>query len=108
MSRGQPLGQQGNRMTEDQIERIAVTLYELDRQKGLRAHRWSVGIEAKRACRKVCERGEKRADWLGLQAGLPSYGRRERQPRPAHPTALFKLCDRPRYVGHLRGSRCPP
>ena len=35
-------------MTEDQIERIAVTLYELDRQKGLRTHRWSVGSEAKR------------------------------------------------------------
>ena len=48
-----------------------------------------------RACRKVCERGEKRVDWLGLQAGLPLYGRRERQPRPAHPTAIFKLCDRP-------------
>ena len=47
------------------------------------------------ACRKVCERAGKRADWLGLQAGLPLYGRRERQPRPAHPTAIFKLCDRP-------------
>ena len=35
-------------MTEDQIERIAVTLYELDRQKGLRTHRWSVGTEVKR------------------------------------------------------------
>ncbi len=35
-------------MTEDQIERIAQTLYELDRQKGLRAHRWNVGSEAKR------------------------------------------------------------
>ena len=47
------------------------------------------------ACRKVCERGEKRADWLGLRAGLPSYGRCEMRPRPAHPTAIFKLCDRP-------------
>ena len=35
-------------MTEDQIERVAVTLYELDRQKGLRSHRWAVGSEAKR------------------------------------------------------------
>ncbi len=35
-------------MTEDQIERIAQTLYELDRQKGLRTHRWNVGSEAKR------------------------------------------------------------
>ena len=35
-------------MTKDQIEHIAQTLYELDRQKGLRSHRWSVGSEAKR------------------------------------------------------------
>ncbi len=35
-------------MTKDQIERIAQTLYELDRQKGLRSHRWNVGSEAKR------------------------------------------------------------
>ena len=35
-------------MTEDQIEHIAVTLYELDRQKSLRSHRWAVGSEAKR------------------------------------------------------------
>ena len=35
-------------MTEDQIERIAQTLYELDRQKDLRSHRWAVGSEAKR------------------------------------------------------------
>jgi hypothetical protein len=35
------------------------------------------------ANRKLCERAEKRADWLGLQAGLASYGRRERRPRPA-------------------------
>ena len=35
-------------MTEDQIERIAVTLYELDRQKGIRTHRWAVGSETKR------------------------------------------------------------
>ena len=48
MSRGQPPGQQGHPMTKDQIERIAVMLYELDRQKGLRTHRWSVGSEAKR------------------------------------------------------------
>ena len=37
-------------MTENQIEHIAVQLYELDRQKGLRSHRWSVGSEAKREC----------------------------------------------------------
>ncbi len=35
-------------MTKDQIERIAVTLYELDRQKGIRTHRWAVGSEKKR------------------------------------------------------------
>ncbi len=35
-------------MTKDQIECIAIQLYELDRQKGLRTHRWSVGSEAKR------------------------------------------------------------
>ena len=35
-------------MAEDQIECIAIQLYELDRQKGLRTHRWSVGSEAKR------------------------------------------------------------
>ncbi len=35
-------------MSKDQIERIAIQLYELDRQKGLRSHRWSVGSEAKR------------------------------------------------------------
>ena len=35
-------------MTKDQIERIAQTLYELDRQKGLRSHRWNIGSEAKR------------------------------------------------------------
>ena len=48
MTRGQPPGQHGSRMTEDQIKRIAQILYELDRQKGLRSHRWSVGSEAKR------------------------------------------------------------
>src|SRR5918911_1164255 len=48
-----------------------------------------------RACRKVCEQGQKRANWLGLQAGLPSYGRCEMRPRPAHLTAISKLCDRP-------------
>ena len=35
-------------MTEDQIETIAIQLYELDRQRGLRTHRWAVGSEAKR------------------------------------------------------------
>ena len=35
-------------MTEDQIEQIAIQLYELDRQKGLRSHRWSVSSETKR------------------------------------------------------------
>ena len=47
------------------------------------------------ACRKVCEQAEKRADWFGLQAGLPSYGRCEMRLRLAHPTAIFKLCARP-------------
>ena len=51
------------------------------------------GREAERACRKVCERGEKRADWLGLEAGLPSYGRRERRPRPARLAYLRVLCE---------------
>ncbi len=46
------------------------------------------------ACRKVREQAGRRADWLGLQAGLPSYGRCEMRPRPAHLTAIFKLCDR--------------
>src|SRR5919205_1929569 len=32
---------------------------------------------------------------LGLQAGLPSYGRCDMRPSPAHSTAFFKLCDRP-------------
>ena len=27
-----------------------------------------------------------------LQAGLPSYGRREMRPRPAHPTAISRVC----------------
>ena len=35
-------------MTSEEVERIAQTLYELDRQKGLRSHRWSVGSETKR------------------------------------------------------------
>ncbi len=35
-------------MTEDQIEHIAIQLYELDRQKGLGSPRWSVGSNAKR------------------------------------------------------------
>ena len=43
MLRGQPPGQQGHPMTEDQIERITVTLYELDRQKDLRSQRWLPG-----------------------------------------------------------------
>ena len=34
-------------------------------------------------------------DWLGLQVGLPSYGRCEMRPRPTRLTAIFKLCDRP-------------
>ncbi len=34
--------------TADQIEEIAVTLHELDRQRGLRSQRWAVGAEAKR------------------------------------------------------------
>ena len=50
------------------------------------------------ACRKVCERGEKRADRLGLQVGRPSYGHCEMRPRPAHPTAIFKPCDRHRIA----------
>ena len=32
------------------------------------------------ACRKVCERAEKRADWRGLQAGFSSEG-----PTPSSP-----------------------
>ena len=40
--------QRGAAMTENQIETIAIQLYELDRQKGLRSHRWAVGSEAKR------------------------------------------------------------
>ena len=35
-------------MTSEEIERIAQTLYEFDRQKGLRSHRWNVGSETKR------------------------------------------------------------
>ena len=35
-------------MTAEQIEQIAVTLYELDRQKGLRYQRWSTGAGKKR------------------------------------------------------------
>jgi hypothetical protein len=35
-------------MTSEEVERIAQTLYELDRQKGLRTHRWNVGAETKR------------------------------------------------------------
>ena len=35
-------------MTGEEIEEIAQALYELDRQRGLRSHRWSVGSEAKR------------------------------------------------------------
>ena len=47
------------------------------------------------ACRKVWERADKRADGLGFQAGLPSYGRCDMRPLPAHSTTIFKLCDRP-------------
>jgi hypothetical protein len=39
-------------MTEDQIERVAMALYELDReldrQKDLRSHRWDTDAETKR------------------------------------------------------------
>jgi hypothetical protein len=35
-------------MTENEIEHVAIQLYELDRQKGLRSHRWAVGSEKKR------------------------------------------------------------
>ena len=48
MARGQTPEKHGNRMTEDQIETVAIQLYELDRQRGLRTHRWAVGSEAKR------------------------------------------------------------
>ena len=37
-------------MTSTEIEIIAKALYELDRQKGLRTHRWAVGSETKREC----------------------------------------------------------
>src|SRR4051794_9832004 len=45
------------------------------------------------ACRKVCERAENRADWVGLRTGVPSCGPREIRPHPANLTAMFKLCD---------------
>ncbi len=48
MSRQETPGQSDDPMTEDQIERVAGMLYELDRQKGLRSHRWNVGSEAER------------------------------------------------------------
>ena len=48
MSRGQPPGEHSKPMTESQIETVAIQLYELDRQRGLRTHRWAVGSEAKR------------------------------------------------------------
>ncbi len=35
-------------MKEEQVEEIAVTLHELDRQRGLRSQRWAAGAEAKR------------------------------------------------------------
>ena len=35
-------------MKEEQVEEIAVTLHELDRQRGLRSQRWAAGSEAKR------------------------------------------------------------
>src|SRR3954451_11380046 len=46
-----------------------------------------------RACRKVCKQAEKRVDRRGFQARLPSYSRCDMRPRPAHFTAIFKLCD---------------
>jgi hypothetical protein len=46
------------------------------------------------ACRKVCERAEKWADWLGLQAGLPSYSRSEMRP----PGPFHNHCDRNRLA----------
>ena len=48
MSKRHPLGYQGNPMTAEHVETIAQLLYELDRQKGLRSHRWLAGTEAKR------------------------------------------------------------
>ena len=48
MTRGQTPGEHDKPMTEDQIETIAIQLYELDHQRGLRTHRWAVGSEAKR------------------------------------------------------------
>ena len=35
-------------MSPDQVEEIAITLYELDRQQGLRYQRWAVGADSKR------------------------------------------------------------
>ena len=55
------------------------------------------------ACRKVREQAEKRADWLGLLAGLPSYGRCEIRLRPTYLTAISKLCDRPLMPRRGRG-----
>jgi hypothetical protein len=43
-----PPKQQDNVMTAEHIERIAQLLYELDRQKGIRSHRWLAGTETKR------------------------------------------------------------
>src|SRR3954471_23464547 len=54
-------------------------------REAARSRRW--------ACRKVCERAENRADWVGLRTGVPSCGPRETRPHPANLTAMFKLCD---------------
>jgi hypothetical protein len=61
-------------MTPKQIEQIAVTLYELDRQRGLRYQRWAVGAETKR------ERYRARArDILTREKFSQAKGRLERQ-----------------------------
>ena len=35
-------------MTDEQVEKIACLLYELDGLRGIRSQRWSVGAETKR------------------------------------------------------------
>jgi DNA invertase Pin-like site-specific DNA recombinase len=52
-------------------------------------------MRLERAGRKVWERADRRADGLGFQAGLPSYGRCDMRPHTAQSMTMFKLCDRP-------------
>ena len=61
-------------MTPEQIEQIAVTLYELDRQKGLRHQRWSTGAERKRDAYRARAR-----DILTREKFSQAKGRLERE-----------------------------